>query len=354
MLDNAGRSINDVMNVRKASPTATNGVKYDVKYRKPVCGESATDDVSFDCETPAKALEEFGYNEFYFDDYVAEEFSLSADDYDLNCEDPSQALARILATKAESMITKFNRKVAAKLVARAGSTFAGTDATSVTPAKLKLFKPLADGSSVPQPTGLYDLSYDYMRMNPMGGQQPVLIGSTKAIGAFSATSGLYDGNVDGLDVNDFRNNLSGAYMDYSLPTTLAGSPALNPIISFLPGAVELVEFYRFDNPSHRIVDGGRVVWLPEPIRGSGTMLRQKVDIGTPVIGRPFIVDMQVRYDECTNTISYKMRKEFDIWTIPQDAFCEGTTWNYIQLWDAVCEAYNCIDVVGEPAPEPAA
>lgn len=245
------------------------------------------------------------------------------------------------------MLTKYNRLLTAKLVARAGTIFGEADeanSTNVAPAKLKLFN-LENGRSVPQPMGMYDLEYEYQRQNAGGAVRPVLIGGTKALGAYTASTALYGGNTEGLDPNDIRNALSGAYVDWTLPTTLAGSPALNPVISFLPDAVQLVEWFEFANPNKSIAAGGRTVWAPQPVTGSGQILRQVIDIGTPVYGRPFNVDVQIHFDECTNTVSYKMKKTFGLFTIPQAAFCGNH--NTILLWDAVCEPYNCVDVLGE-------
>lgn len=349
--DNTGTALTNIMNVRKASPDGANGVKYDVKYQIPRCDETATDDVDFDCVIPAAAQPDYGYEEMYFNNYVAEEFSMRSALFDTRCEDPSMELAKELAHRVQSMYTKYNRKLTTMLNAKAGTVYGETDDTQTTnlaPASLKLFKPLPDGSSAPQPMGLNEMLYQYQRMAPSGAAMPVMVGDSKALSAFNFAQPLYGGNEDGLDINNVGNSIRGTYLDWSITSTLAGGPALNPVLSFLPGSIELVEFFRFDNPNDNIGPDGRITWAP--VQASGTLTRQRVDVGTPILGRRFDVDLQIHFDECTNTVSYKMRKEFDLFNIPQAAFCTDAYWNYIMLWDITCEAYNCVDVLNPVAP----
>lgn len=343
--DNRGGSLTSAMNIRKAIPDGApgTGVKVDVKYALPECGESVTAAPSFDCTDETPSAMGYGHEEFYFDTAVGEKFTVSQGTFNGTCEDTREELARKLTYHVESMYTKYNRELATQLAAGVGSTFYEPNGvlTSVTPAPLKLHRLNSDGASVPQPQALHDLVHEYERQAPGGSRQPVLIGGTKAIGSFQTSSTLYRGNVDGLDVSNITNPLGNIYMDWQLPTIVPPAVAANPIISFLPGSIELVEFWEFDNDEKSIGDNGRIVWAP--VQASGTLTRQKVDVGTPILGRPFIVDMQIKFDECTNQVTYTMRKDFGLFKIPQAAFCPGTTWNYCLLWDSICAPYDCAD-----------
>lgn len=345
--DNRGGSLTAATNPRKAIPDGApgTGVKVDIKYALPDCAETATAAPGFDCTDETPSAMGYGYEEFYFDNAVGEKFTVSQALFDNTCEDTREELARKLAYHVESMYSKYNSALTTELAASVGSTYyepAGV-LTSVTPAELKLFRLDASGASVPQPMAIYDLVHEYERQNPAGGRQPVIIGGTKALGAFQMGNDVFRGNTDGLDAGNITNPLRNIYMDWQLPTIVPPAVAANPVLSFLPGSIELVEFWEFDNDEKMIADDGRITWAP--VQASGTLIRQKVDVGTPVIGRPFVVDMQIKYDECTNQVTYTMRKDFGLFKIPQAAFCAGTTWNYNMLWNVTCDAYNCADVL---------
>ncbi|MEM9526079.1 MAG: hypothetical protein AAGA31_05680, partial [Bacteroidota bacterium] len=241
--DNSGQTLTEVQNIRKARPDGTNAVKADVKYAIPNCAESTDIQADFDCTSETPSSLTYGYEEFYFDNSVSEKFTVREDLFDANCEDPREELARKLVYHAESMYNKYNRKLGERLVANVGSTYGGTDLTSVTAAPLKLFRPAADGASIPQPMGIYDVVYEYQRMAPESGRQPVIVGGSKALGAYNIGNRLFGGNVDGNDPNDMPDVLSSAYVDWQLPSVVSPAVALNPVITFMPGAVELVEFY---------------------------------------------------------------------------------------------------------------
>ena len=342
--DNTGNTLTSVTNVRKARPDGTNEVKADIKYSLPICGETATDDVDFDCTPVAAERQDYGYEEFYFDNHVSEKFTVREDMFDATCDDPSEELARVLFAKVQSMYNKYNRKLTSSLAAHAGSPYGGAaaDLTATSPLPLKIFRQGTDGASIPQPMGLQDLVYQYQRMAPDSAANPVLIGGTKGLGAYQMGGQIYAGNMEGADPNKGSNALAGVYLDWQMPSVITPAVASNPILSFMPGAVELVEFFRYDNPNKRLVNE-RVVWAP--VKASGTLVRQKVDVGSAILGRPFEIDMQIYYDECANAVTYTMRKDFDLFYIPQDAFCPGTNWNYIMLWNAVCAPYACADTL---------
>ena len=352
--DNARKGMTSFTNIRKAMPDgdASTGIKVDVKYQIPRCEESATDDVTFDCLPAADAKPDYAYDEFFFTDYVAEEFTMGITPFLTSCETPSEELAKELVYRVQSMYAKYNRKLLTKLEALAGSTYEGSTATSIAPVPLKLFVENGLGQAVPQPAAIYDLIYQFQRMAPNNPMRPVKIAGTKGLGAYQEGRRIFEGNVEGQDASDDAGNpLSGVYTDWQMNDILADAPVANPMISYMPGAVDLVEWFEYDNPDKQLVRNGRVTWAP--VQSDGELVRQKVDVGTPILGRKFEVDLQIYYDKCNNKVTYKMRKVFDLWHIPQGAFCAGTTWNYILLWDIVCGPYQCVDILGDPYTPPA-
>lgn len=342
--DNTPKSMNQIIRADKARPgdPNCNEVQATVKYRKPTCGEGPDVCYDFTCASEAPLEDQYGYDTFTFENCVSQKFTVREDVFDCRPEELSAELATILASQVRQMYAKYNRKLSEKLIAAAGSEFGGATPTSATPLDLKLFftNP-ANGALTPQPMGLTDLNYQYQRMAPDLGLAPVIVTGSRKMQAFSTAGQLFRGNTDGFDASN--TTLGGVYLDWSLTNVAAaaGSTATDPTISFLPGSIDLVEYKRYDSPNRQIVDG-RTVWAPT--QATGTLIRQRVDVGTAILGRVFEVDMQIKYDECTNEVTYTLRKDFDLWTIPQDAFCAGDLHNYILMWNIACGAYDCTDL----------
>ena len=116
-------------------------------------------------------------------------------------------------------------------------------------------------------------------------------------------------------------------------------------VSFLPGALHLLEWFCFDNEEFSTSPGNRVIYEPSFVGNS--LVRQRIDLGTPILGVPFWVDMEIRYDECKGkggTVTYKWRKSFGLFKTPQEAFCQNATWNHCNLWKVSCAPYTCDDI----------
>lgn len=351
--DNSGNTSNTIFQPSRARPDGSGPVTAKVKYMIPECGETADVIPDFDCTDRTDDEITYGYEEVFLDQGVGESFSMSANTYDTRCEVASEELAKILVQKALSMRSKYNRKLTTLLAASVGGTYVAGQSgdpladvtTGVLPAKLKLFRAGTSGEAVPQPMAIQDLEYQYQRMAANLATTPVLIHGSKAVGAYLNANTIYGANIDGLDPGSTTGRFQNAYLDWQLPSTLSAGPASRPLISFLPGSVELLEFYEFDNPNKVVTNSnGRSTWAP--VQFSNTLTRQKVDIGTPIFGREWIVDLEIRYDECDNRVHYTMRKDFGLFNIPEDAFCDGANWNYKLMWDIVSEVYTPADALG--------
>jgi hypothetical protein len=340
--DNSGTSLTQITNVNKArpgDPTCTE-VRVDVKYKAPVCGEGTDVDVTFDCTTPAASKVDFLYDTFTFDQHVGAQFTIAADDFDCELESPSEHLLLKMRDEARAMKQRYNAVLSTLAGTSGGSDFTNAIDTAVTPLDLKILGNNAQtGGLVPQPQALTDIDYQYDRMG-LANQGYIVISGTRKLQHFIQTGQLFAGNVDGFDASGARVR-GNVYQDYQLATAVGGI-APDPILTLARGTFELVNYYTFD-AAHRETENGRVTWAP--VQFGGEVVRQKVDIGQFVgDGRPFIVDMMIIYSACDNAVTYKWRKDFGYWCIPQTAFCPGDLYNGKLLWNAACGIYTCEDL----------
>lgn len=341
--DNSNKGLAEFTGALKTKPNGTT-VRVDVKYRIPQCGEGTDVDVDFDCTDAVGAddRQEFGYDTFTFDAQVSDKFTIDAEDFDTDCESPSQHLALQISNRARQMYQRYNSKMSGLVAASVGTDYTGATDTATTPLSLKLiYTNPENGTYMPQPAAVTDIFNQYERMGFMG-VSPIVISGSRAIRTFLQTQQLFAGNDWGFDPN--RMDLpSNVYQDYQLATTIDGLVAENPVITLAPGTFDLVEFYKFDTDYHA-TENGRVIWAP--VQSSGRIVRQKVDLGPAIgINRPFIVDQQIKYDEDCNAVEIRWRKDFGFWTMPQGAFCAGDSYNGKLLWNVVNSAYTGDDAM---------
>ncbi|MGV6816115.1 MAG: hypothetical protein ACWA44_02460 [Thiotrichales bacterium] len=342
--DHSNLGLTEIIGVNKTKPNGT-VIRADVKFRVPQCGDGGADpDVTFDC-TDAKGADtqqDFDYDTFTFDDHVSDKWTIDAKNFDAECETPDQHFAMQFANRARQLYQRYNGKLAVLAAASVGHDYTSTTDTALTPLGLKLiYNNPETGVLTPQPMAVSDISNQYDRMG-FRGMSPIVISGARAVETYIASGALFRGNSWGFDPNR-QDTPSNIYQDYQLAAA-TGATALNPILTLMPGTFDLIEFFEFDTEYRQLGPGGRATWVPT--QASGTIVRQKVDLG-PAIGngRSFIVDMQLVYDEHCNEIEVRWRKDFGLWTLPTEAFCAGDTYNGKLLWDVVAGAYTSADVL---------
>ena len=228
----------------------------------------------------------------------------------------------------------YQKKLIAKLHAGVGTHFDGTAGAK----SLYLY----DDDNKPQPRGMFDLSEEYSDQNPNCPEEPVILTGSRKFKAYDCDRSVFAGNKDGFDPNSSCYNLGNVYYDKTVQQCLqAIDPALtDAVIGFLPGTVHIAEYYDFESELSTINPSGRSVFAP--MQNSGSVLRQKVDVGSSTIGIPFVVDLQIVYAECEGlggTVTYTWKKTFDLCKVPQGAFC--STYNYCTLWNVDCGTVTC-------------
>lgn len=308
-----------------------------LKYLKPDCDPIGDMDCTdgWDCATGVETKLEYERVALTVDDCVGDSFTVKTESFRCDCDsDPITELQEKLRRSVRKGMAAFQKKLITKLHAGVGTSYDGVAGA------IPLY--LYDDENKPQPKGLFSLENEYSKQNPNCPEQPLLLTGSDKFKAYQFDSNVYRGNVDGFDPSASSYNLNNIYFDRTVQQCLETiDPALtNGVISFLPGTVHVAEYYDFESAYSAVNPSGRSIF--SPMQSSGSVLRQKVDVGTPTIGIPFVVDLQVIYNECEGlggTVTYTWKKSFDLCKIPQTAFC--STYNYCNLWNVDCGTIVC-------------
>ena len=304
-----------------------------LKFLKPDCDVSvATTVPDFTCTDETDTPLEYDTVPITVADAVGDTFTIDANLYDATCEDPMKELQAKIKRSVRRGMKQYQDKLVTKMHTNVGAYADGTTLTK----DLLLF---TSGQAKPQPMGWNTLVNEYSQQSPVSGETPYVISGAEKMQAYQYASSVFSGNVDGFDPNKASSTGANIYFDRAVQPVLAGIDALltSAVLAFLPGSVTIAEWFKFDNPNHAVNPNGRSVYAP--VQSSGTITRQKVDLGTPTLGIPFVVDLQIEYRECDNKVVYKWRKDFDLCHLPQSAFC--STFNYTTLWNIDCGDVDC-------------
>lgn len=341
--DHSGMGMTEILSMLNTAPNGTN-VRVDVKYREPVCGEGTDPDLDFSCDrtAAANASQAFESDTFTLGRKVSDAFTIKASDFDASCETPEQQFAMNYANRARQLYRRYNAGITAAFGAGVGSDYTSAIDTAVNPLDLKLvYTNPEHGTFMPQPAAVTDIYNQYERMGFVG-TSPIVLSGARAVRSFVQAGQLFAGNDWGFDPNRVEVT-SNIYQDYQLATAIDPLVADNPVITLMPGTFELVHFYEYDT-EYRNTANGRVSWAP--VQASGRVVRQKVDLGPAIgINRPFIVDQQLIYDEVCNSVEVMWILRYDIWNMPQGAFCDGDSYNGKLLWNVVNAAYTGADAM---------
>ena len=308
-----------------------------MRYLKPDCDPIADTacTVGWDCDTTAETELEYETDPVTVDDCIEESFTVKVESFQCQCEtDPITELQEKIKRHARRLAFKYQKKLVEKMHAGVGTHYDGTTTT----APLNIY----DDNFKPQPRGMFHLQNEYSKQNPNCAEQPILITGSEKFNSYNCDASVFRGNLDGFDPNMSCYNLGNVYFDRQVQQDLlAIDPALTDgVIAFLPGTYTIAEYYDFESTQTMINPAGRSIFAP--MQNSGSVLRQKVDIGSSTLGFPLVVDMQIVYKECEGlggTVTYRMKKTFDLCQIPQGAFC--STYNYSTLWNVECGTVTC-------------
>lgn len=322
-----------------------------VKYEIPRCETAAACTVDFAaCDDVTSTPEDHGYDSFTIEECVDAQFSISLSDFDCTCAStPSEDLARKMQIALRRMKKGMNEILICKAYSAMGNYYTDAGDTPVssllTPRTLNIFNE-SNGTAVPQPLAFFSMIEELQRQG-LGSERPTVISGTPKLRAYEFAGTIFDGNLDGADTTATRGLFNG-YTDYELDrviTTTCGGTTTNNLLTLIPGSFHVAEWFTFETTDKQIT-GDRVTWAPTFVSPSGTLFRQKIDLGSALGNMPFVVDMQVRLSECQQKLVYQFKKYFDFWCIPQEAFAAecNQAHNYKTLWTVDCGPLTCADL----------
>lgn len=306
-----------------------------LRYRKPDCDPvGAMAEVTFDCTVGDDTRLEWESVPVTVDEVIGDQFSVSPQSFSCDCDsDPIMELQEKLTRSVRKGLQKYQEILVTKMRAGVGTSFAGVAGTQ------DLF--LYDDNNKPQPKGLFALANEYNKQNPNGIDKPYMLTGADKFLAYQYDANVFKGNVDGFDPATTAFQLGSTYFDRTVQTTLEGIDPLltNAALTWLKGSVTIAEWFQFESELTQVTPDGRTIFAP--MQNDGNILRQKVDVGTPTVGIPFVVDLQIHYDSCKigGQVTYTWNKSFDLCKIPQGAFC--STYNYCNLWNIGCGTVVC-------------
>ena len=348
--------INQLLMGKQIAKSTTNAADRIVQlnYWKPDCGAVAQcSAIDFDdCENVSDAVNTYAVDQFYPSSCVAGAFAIDPDNYTVTCTDTVLDFRRKLEQEVRKMMKSENDILAAQLAAAVGNYASLSGAATVdSAANPKTLNLLSDTAPVhPQPLAWYPLHREYEDMG-ITDRTPYVVGGSLYFRSFNWANdvGIFAGNVDGWDPNK-QISLNG-YVDRRFDTTLtaAGVAGQDRIISFVAGSVANINWFKYETPmlesAIAAIGSERTVYAP--LQNSGTIVRQKVDVGSVLFGSPYEVDMFIQYNECTNKINVRMKRYYDLWHIPDDAFvaaCDQAH-NYLLLWSTDSGDLSAANVV---------
>lgn len=342
---NTRTELTEMVSAHPIKPDDLNCTTIDVRvnYKKPNCNPEPKDcaTVTFGCTTAASSAQEFESCRVTMEECVADEFTVKASAFDCDClTTVTDELAVALTNSVRAGYKDYTKKLLTKVAAGVGKTYDGADVI-----ELKLFKEDKDGCISLQPMGAYRMKQEAMRQSPNCPFSPVSITGSEKFDAYNEMiNGGYFAGTNTTAQN--ATQLQGFVYDPCVAEILKDTPATcEGALHFLPGSISLLEWYCFDNANYAVTPGGRIAWAPQFM--GNKILRQKVDVGTEILGVPFTVDLEMFYDECDTkggSVTVRWRKCFDVFKIPQEAFCPGTEYNHCFLSNIICDAYTCQDI----------
>lgn len=327
-----------------AKPTASSNKKVQVKYLKP--DFTAADNSAHDwtCSDVSDSPENYGYDDTTVADFVADQFSITPTDYDDRTDSTiEEDIATKIWTVWRKMAKSYNDKLALKAMGKAGNYYANAADTPVSSLTNAVEIPLFSAETVtqPQPLALHKMVWQYERMGV--GDRPVyVVGGNDLWSGYIYSRKIYAGNPDGRDSNLGFDPFGGtAYKDYQIDVIGDANTIISVseqrVLSWVPDTFKIVDWYVFDNGVKRTDGQSQIGQIFNPVQNSVNIFRGKMDIGTAFSGRPFVCDVQIKYDECAGPggkITWKFEKDFDLWAIPQGAFTVANNQhhNYVLLW----------------------
>lgn len=331
----------------KGRPMAGKNRKIQVGFWVSDCSETEDGEPfdfckdKIDCDATPREKQ---WDDFTVDCFVKDSFSVDCHSLEDICTSLDDDYTQKLRDLTKRLMKKANKKVAEKVISGLGNYFAYSGNPTVNSLASPRTIPLFDSKGVPQPQAMGILKDEY-ELQGVGDVAPVHLMGSSYFKNYNYIKGFGCCNDKGIDTGSGVDAFG--YRDPIIDRCFeAGGfdQASKNLITFIPGAIQIVDWYEFEGIKEVDPQSGRPVW--KPVRFSGNLVRQKVDLGTPFFGIPFVVDLQFEYDEKCNCLTVAAQKWFDVWKIPQEAFnpeCNQVH-NYCLRYGFECRDWTCDDL----------
>lgn len=323
-----------------ARPTGSSNREVVVEYVKRNFPTADGGRYDWTCNDPAATPETKGFDKTTVEEVCRRTWSVAPRQYDdLSYQEVTEDIVEKMYTNVLSAYRQYNNRLAEKMMAAAGNYFlettspAGTPVSSLTnPQDLKIFT--AEAVTKPQPLGLHQAMFQYKRMGVE--ELPIyMVGGNSKWDAYMEAMNLFAGSFEeGRDGRKSSFNARGFtdyYIDlYGNENDIGGVTDLNRLITFVPGTFKALDWYELMNPLKKTIvsEGSTIGQVFAPLQSSPTLYRGVMDLGTAILGTPFLMDVEIRLVECDGPggkVVYNIQKDYDLWVIPQDAF--NTSYN---------------------------
>lgn len=296
-----------------------------IEYEKPQC-EVPTSTILGLCGDQAAAGDSKGYLDITIDGKLALGGKFSKTDFDALCETPQERLAKRVTKTARNIQRQMSAALATNFYNGVGNYSNGQDSATNTKTI-----PLLNGAGYANPAAFSLVRSEFRKMYASG--SPIVVGGdilslrkdTQMVAGIGANGvGAVVGSQDS-GINTF--------VDFDIDPTIntaAGTSGLSYGLSWAPGAVQLLEWFRNE--------------------GEFETLDRDDYTETTIVVDGIKYDFTLNYDKCTHTWDYELSKYFDLFKMPDAVLSDCFDFNYCLAWQFTCGDFDCTDYFPPVAP----
>ena len=301
----------------KARPTAISNRRVEIEYSVRQCEAVSREPTAF-CTTRTDAPDDKLYESATVDHYGEVTWGLNKEEFRDLCENPNDRQRRLFANKVNDLKKDINEQLITAFIAGLGNYFTEAGAVPVDSAANPKTLNLFNTNATPNAMGLFPVFRDFTRSRWSG--RPIAVGGT-SLDAWRFASGIFNGNLDGLDINK-QPLMMDIFSDYQVDPIFADT--FEHLLTFAPGTVKMLEWDAFPEGS-----------VYREMKEDYSKITMMVD--------GMSMDFETRYDECNSRWDFKLSKYFDLWKTPDTAFNEdcGQYSNGCLNWLIDCAALDC-------------
>lgn len=294
----------------------------EVKIRKPSCEAAGTSAIDLCTETDASA-HPYEYIEPAVTKVANRSLTYTEAEFDNLCESGDERHAAILQDFASEILNDMGIVLAQDAWAILGNYFDGTSSTGATTLDL----PIISASGTLQSAAFARIASEFRQQGFKG--RPIMVGGEKLAMGMDVLRLGGTGTSLNLDPNAAFSSTSSFY-DYNLDATintLQSTAAASYAITWTPGALQMLEWYR----------------------NTGSFQKFREDYTeTTLMINGYKFDYFVNYDKCTHLYTVGLQKHYGLFWLPDALYtCNEGTGKV--LWELTCGTMDCTTLGPTPS-----